>query len=210
MEKNRYLKIIFAFLGLCLFLAAGREASGQEARAVADSNSNLSSAVPDSSTPILKGTETRRRKRIRKPDFFSGSLSLAELHDDNILEYSPADLYKLENNIPPTTKFSIRSPGDYRTSVDLRVDLNPDLSRRNPTRLSFRFGSDFFARNSVENYQLYGVDLKQNFFGKNYFQAGSDTSLISTCETWFRWIRLQAGGRDIRRLIFQGNPITSN
>lgn len=142
MSKNVFLNIILIFFGLGLFLATGILSSEPEGQVAPDSNSNLSSAVSDSSTQILRRAETRRRRRIKKPDFFSGSVSLAEMYDDNILEYSTADLQLLDSGLKPT-KFAIRAPGDYRTSLDLKVVLNPDLFRRNPARLRFRLGTDF-------------------------------------------------------------------
>lgn len=170
MRKVRFLKRLLLGLGLLVFLTTGVRASEPEMQVAPDSGSNLSSA-PDTLTQITRGTERKRRKRIRKPDFFSGSFSLGEMYDDNILGYSSADLQVLDSGSKPT-KFGIRNPGDYRTSLDLRVDLNPDISRRNPTRMRFRLGTDFFARSSVENYQSYGADLKQNFLRSNYFQTG--------------------------------------
>ena len=170
MRKVRFLKRLLLGFGLLVFLTTGVRASEPEVQVWSDSGANLSSA-PDTLAQITRGRETRKKKRIRKPDFFSGSFSLGEMYDDNILEYSSADLQVLDSGSKPT-KFEIRTPGDYRTSLDLRVDLNPDLSRRNPTRLRFRFGTDFFARNSAESYQAYAADLKQNFLRRNYFQTG--------------------------------------
>jgi len=103
---------------------------------------------------------------------FSGAFSLSETYDDNILEYSPADLDLLAGNLKPA-KFGIRTPGDFRTSVDARFDLAPVLLESNPTRLRLRLGADLFARNSIENYQAYGLELKQNFLLHNYVQVTS-------------------------------------
>ncbi len=170
MKNISFFRIIIPLCVLALFAATGIFAAEPESLMTSDSGSNWSSAT-DTLTQIPSRVERRKRKRIRKPDFFSGSFSLGEMYDNNILEYSSADLQLLDSGLN-STKFAIRTPVDYRTSLDFRVDLNPDISRRNPTRLRFRFGTDFFARSSVENYQFYGVDLKQNFFRKNYFQAG--------------------------------------
>ncbi len=103
---------------------------------------------------------------------FSGSLVLSETYDDNILGYSADDL-RLMAVDPQPAKFGIRSPGDFRTSVDLRADFAPTLFNSDPTRLRFSFGADLFARNPLENYETYGLALKQNFWRKNYLQIGS-------------------------------------
>jgi len=165
-----FLRIIPLLFALCLLLAADVLALESKHQVVPQSEFDSSKALVDSTGQGF--TELRTKTRIiRKPGFFSGSFSLAEAYDDNILQYSAADLQLLENNLEPT-KFAIRTPGDFRTSFDLRTDLNPALFHDNRTRLRFRFGTDFFARSGVKNYQLYGVEAKQNFWRENYFQAG--------------------------------------
>lgn len=145
---------------------------GQEEDLGPDTLASDSLAQPDSLDTLKTITKTpakakKKRKRPRKTEIISGWVSLENLYDNNILDYSKTDLKLLESN-SPSPKFYIKQPDDFITSVENKLKFQSKFLKKNPTALTLDFDLNFYTVSSVRNYQVYQIGLEQKLFPKNY------------------------------------------
>jgi hypothetical protein len=103
---------------------------------------------------------------------FSGRLDLSTNYDDNILNYSPIDILKMDtvkygsNNLK---KFSINRLSDDITSAKVRLTFSANWFEHNPTTFRLKNNSYLYNSNYMRNYSSWEFEAKQVFFTKNYF-----------------------------------------
>lgn len=100
----------------------------------------------------------------------SGSIALQGGYDDNILDYSPGDIYSLQNHLTPA-RFSISREYDFITTVKGRVVVSDQLIENNPTSVRLRLNYSVYTANPIRNYLTWGVEIRQTFLQKNYLLA---------------------------------------
>jgi hypothetical protein len=106
-------------------------------------------------------------------DWISGSISLNENYDDNIMEYSDAEIAQFNRGVQPA-KYILSNTSDRVTSLKSRLTISPDLfSRKFRTLFRARFNRYWNRTNSFRTYTTWGVELKQYFWQKNYLSIQS-------------------------------------
>jgi len=102
------------------------------------------------------------------PAWISARLILRGTYDDNFMEYSPRDLFELNNGVHPT-KFLVKNSVDGVGSVRFRLDLTPPVADPDfRTRLRLRFGRDMYRTNPVKDHDTWSVEINQKISGRNY------------------------------------------
>ncbi len=154
---------ILSFYGLSL---------GQEENLALDTLGGDTLALPDSLDTLKTVTKIshkvkKKRKRRKKTEKISGWISVENLYDSNILDYSKTDLKLLENN-SPSPKFYIKQPDDVITSLENKLKFEATFLKKKPTDLTLDFDLNFYSVNSVHNYQIYQIGVKQKMFSKNF------------------------------------------
>ncbi len=145
---------------------------GQEENLALDTLAGDTLALPESLDTLQTITKAptktiKKRKRHKKTEKISGWISVENLYDNNILDYSKTDLKLLENN-PPSPKFYIKQPDDLITSLENKFKFQSNFLKKKPTVLTLDFDLNFYAVNSVRNYQVYQIDIEQKLFAKNF------------------------------------------
>ncbi|MBI3193537.1 MAG: hypothetical protein HYZ34_03595 [Ignavibacteriae bacterium] len=128
-----------------------------------------------------------------------GSVSITESFNDNILDYSSKDLFRLNNGNDilnfytyaidtATTKkarndfrrkkrllteqYQIDKSNDVITSVRLRIGVAREFFENNPTSLRLRVARSLYSNSPVRNYSSFGIEVRQAVFKKYYFSLG--------------------------------------
>jgi hypothetical protein len=117
---------------------------------------------------ILWSPASAQKKNPKKPGrqqmlFFDVRVELA--YDDNIINYSDADLDLYGDNVRPD-KFAIDSEDDWIITSRLTARLKGDFIAGRTAWLDLRFNNYYYARNEVRRYQIYGLT------GRHYFMKG--------------------------------------
>jgi hypothetical protein len=117
---------------------------------------------------MLWSPASGQKKKSGKPKrqqilFFDARLGLA--YDDNIINYSDADLDLYGDNVRPD-KFAIDSQDDWIVTSRISARLKGRFISGRTAWLDLRFNYHYYARNEVRRYQTYGLT------GRHYFMRG--------------------------------------
>ena len=127
---------------------------------------------------VIAGTRTvfaqEDDEATSPPVKFSGSLSVSEVYDDNVLDYSPLDLNFLENNLKPQ-KFEISSAADYVNVLQLRLGVKGKWLS-SPTIVNVRYHQYLYGKTHLKNFVSWAGEVKQYFWTKNYVSLAVDLS----------------------------------
>ena len=119
---------------------------------------------------MLWSPASAQKKKSRKPKrqqiiFLDARLELA--YDDNVINYSDADLDLYGDNARPD-KFAIESKDDWIITSRLAARLKGNFISGRTAWLDLRFNYYHYARNEVRRYQLYGLTARQYFMKGGY------------------------------------------
>lgn len=115
----------------------------------------------------------QKEKKPAKPRkqqilFFDVRLELT--YDDNIINYSDADLDLYVDDARPD-KFAIVSKDDWLITSRLKMRLKGKFISGRTAWIDLNFNNYFYSRNKVRRYQKYGLSVRQ------YFKRGGYTEI---------------------------------
>ncbi len=108
-----------------------------------------------------KSSKSRRQQIL----FFDVRLELT--YDDNIINYSDADLDLYGDDARPD-KFAIESKDDWSVTSRFESRLKGKFISGRTARLDLNFNNYFYVRNEVRRYQKYGLSARQYFIRGGY------------------------------------------
>lgn len=120
---------------------------------------------------IFCQSESETTQHKVKLSFF-GRLDLSTNYNDNILDYSPIDIVKMDsvkyasNNLK---KFSINRLSDNITSAKIRLTFSANWFAHNPSTFRLKNNSYLYASNYIRNYSYWEFEVRQTFLRKNHF-----------------------------------------
>lgn len=114
----------------------------------------------------------------RKGDSFGFSVTLERRHDDNILELTPHDLARLENN-PSPPRFLVTTPDDDINIGRLSGRWTGHWIRRRATRLAGSAAIYRYSTNSVKNWEQFRLEAEQ--------EVTASRERLGTISVWFEY-----------------------
>ena len=119
---------------------------------------------------VWSPADAQKKKKSSKPRrqqifFFDARLELT--YDDNIINYSDADLDLYGDDARPD-KFVIDSKDDWIITSRLESRLKGKFISARTAWLDLNFNNYFYVRNEVRRYQKYGLSARQYFIRGGY------------------------------------------